>query len=148
MRLALLVLCACHASDPGVSPPIPTVSPSEPATPVMKQTLAIKLLASPTNLAMADRAKFTVGLEVTNHGTATIDPQLSTYCELTVNGESVDGVESRSATRRANRRGSRCPEAIAMSWPLGKDLFREPGDYHLVMTLGGQQATADVKVTK
>ena len=112
-------------------------------------TLAIRLLAAPTRLAMAERAAFSVGIEVTNRGVATIDPKLSTECQLAVNGaESMAwnlaiGNGAREKTWYALPPGA----TIAMSWPLGNDLFTAPGRYHLVITLAGQQATGDVEVT-
>lgn len=116
----------------------------------MHATLAVKLLAAPTRLTMAERAKFLVGVEVVNHGSTAVDPQLSTGCQLTVNGkESMvwnlaigNGVREPSWT-------SLPPGATAtMSWPLGADLFDKPGDYQLVLTLGGQRATADIHVAR
>jgi hypothetical protein len=116
----------------------------------MQPTLAVKLLASPTQLTMAERSKFLVGVEVKNHGQAAVDPQLSTGCELTVNGEPsmawnlAIGNGARDATWYKLPPG----QTATMSWPLGTDLFDKPGDYHLVMTLAGQQSTADVHVDK
>src|SRR5262245_10948273 len=48
--------------------------------------LAIKLLASHTQLTMAERSTFVVGVEVSNRGTLAVDPQLASSCELAVNG--------------------------------------------------------------
>lgn len=111
--------------------------------------LAVRLLAAPARLAMAERETFSIGVEVTNHGAATIDPKLSTNCQLAVNGvESMAwnmaiGNGARTATWYALPPG----KSVAMSWPLGRDLFEAPGRYKLVMTLGAHEAIADVEVT-
>lgn len=109
----------------------------------------MKLLASPTQLTLAERDKFMVGLEITNRGKVAVDPQAATG-ELTVNGERS------MAWSLAIGNGAREPswnslppgQTISMSWPLGDALFDKPGSYHLVLSLGGQQATADVRVAK
>jgi hypothetical protein len=113
----------------------------------MHATLAIKLLSSPTQLTMAERSKFMVGLEVENRGTEVVEPQLS-QCQLLVNGKSS------LSWGLAIGNGTRAPEwyklppgkHVTMSWPLGEALFETPGDYHLVLQLGGQESTADVHV--
>lgn len=115
----------------------------------MTRPLAIKLLAAPTRFTMAQRGAFSVGVEVTNRGSATIDPKLSTECQLAVNGtESMAwnlaiGNGAREATWYALPPG----KTVAMAWPLGDDLFDAPGTYHLVMTLAGQETSADIEVT-
>lgn len=157
-------LCACSKADskqvePAAPPAAgattaaaPAASGSAPANPqgaAMQPTLAVKLLASPTQLTMAERDKFMVGVEVTNRGKVAVDPQLSTG-ELTVNGERS------MAWSLAIGNGAREPswtslppgQTVGMSWPLGDALFDQPGSYHLVLTLGGQQSTADIHVTK
>jgi hypothetical protein len=162
---AVAPLCACSKADSKqVDPvaPLAAGSAPTPAAPVaagsglansqgaaMQPTLAVKLLAAPTQLTMAGLDKFMVGVEITNHGKVAVDPQASTG-ELTVNG-----VRS-MAWSLAIGNGVRAPswsslppgQTIAMSWPLGDALFDKPGSYHLVLSLGGQQATADVRVTK
>jgi len=98
---------------------------------------------------MADRAAFSIGLEVTNRGSRNLDPEL-TSCTLSVNGK-----ES-MAWNMAVGNGAREPswvdlmpgKTVTMSWPLGAELFGKPGSYHLVMALGDQEATADITVTK
>lgn len=116
----------------------------------MQSTLAVKLLASPLQLTMADRSKFMIGIEVVNHGSTPVDPQLSTGSELTVNG--TPSMSWNLAIGNGARDASwyKLPpgKTATMSWPLGVDLFDEPGDYHLVLTLAGQQSTADVHVSK
>jgi hypothetical protein len=115
----------------------------------MTSPLAIKLLASPVRLTMKERAKFMVGVEVTNHGETTAETHLATGCTLTVNGQPA------LAWNLAIGNGAREPswyelppgQTVSLSWPLGEALFDKPGDYHLVMTLGQQQASADVEVT-
>jgi hypothetical protein len=114
----------------------------------MQTTLAVKLLASPTQLTMADRKKFMIGVEVVNHGATAVDPHLSTGCELTVNGDPsmVWNLAIGNGTREPSWYSLPPGQTATMSWPLGEDLFPRPGDYHLVMTLDGQQSTADVHV--
>ena len=116
----------------------------------MQSTLAVKLLASPTQLTMADRPKFMIGVEVVNNGTTTVDPQLSTGCELTVNGEPsmVWNLAIGNGARDASWYALPPGKTATISWPLGEDLFPKPGDYQLVLTLDGQRATADVHVTR
>lgn len=163
LRLALLglALAACsrsaqqskHELPPG-SEQAGSASPgrttSSTTSPTMQSTLAVKLLASPTQLTMADRPKFMIGVEVVNNGTTTVDPHLSTGCELTVNGEPsmvwnlAIGNGAHDETWYALPPG----KTATISWPLGEDLFPKPGDYHLVLTLEGQRATADVHVTR
>jgi hypothetical protein len=151
---------ASGAAAPGVAAPAAALGPgagpgsgssaSSGSGSSMPPTLAVKLLASPTQLTMADRPKFMVGVEVVNRGSTAVNPQLSTGCQLTVNGK-----ES-MAWNLAIGNGAREPswdmlppgQTATMSWPLGPDLFDKPGDYHLVMTLGSQQATADIHVGK
>jgi hypothetical protein len=157
-----IALCACHKADP--QPPTkvedvragsasataaPPAGAASSGTGSMQSRLAVKLLASPTQLRMAERSKFMIGVEVINHGTTVVDPKLS-RCRLTVNGEPS------MAWNLAIGNGAREPtwtqlppgETATMSWPLGIDLFDKPGDYHLVMTLGDQQSTADIHVTR
>jgi len=115
----------------------------------MTSPLSIKLLASPTTISMADRAAFSIGLEVHNRGASKVDPEL-TNCTLSVNGK-----ES-MAWNMAVGNGAREPswvdlapgKTVTMSWPLGGELFGKPGRYHLVLALGDQESTADVTVTK
>ena len=133
---------------PGRSPGAGSSNPT--GAPTMPSPLAVKLLASPTQLTMAQRPKFMVGVEVTNRGPTPVDPQLSTGCRLTVNGQPsmawnlAIGNGAREASWYAVPPG----QTATMSWPLGAELFDQPGDYHLVLTLGGQQATADIHVTR
>jgi hypothetical protein len=116
----------------------------------MQSTLAVKLLASPRQLSMAERSKFMVGVEVVNHGSTAVDPQLSTGCRLTVNGEPSMSwnLAIGNGAREASWYMLPPGKTATMSWPLGTDLFDKPGDYHLVMTIAGQQSTADIHVTK
>ena len=103
----------------------------------MQPTLAVKLLAVPTQLTMAERDKFKVGVEVTNRGKIAVDPHLSTGCELTVNGDPsmVWNLAIGNGTREPSWYSLPPGQTATMSWPLGEDLFPKPGDYHLVMTL-------------
>jgi hypothetical protein len=165
LRTGLAIgLCACgtpaeHASPPPVPPSnhqdvhagsAGSASAAATGPHTMQPTLAVKLLASPTQLTMADRSKFLIGVEVKNQGPAAVDPQLSTSCELSVNGTPsmswnlAIGNGTRDATWYLLPPG----KTATMSWPLGVDLFDKPGDYHLVMTLGAQTSTADVRVSK
>jgi hypothetical protein len=134
----------------GTTSPVAATAASSGTGATMQSRLAVKLLASPTRLSMAERSKFLVGVEVVNHGSTAVDPQLSTGCRLTVNGEPsmawnlAIGNGAREATWYRLPPG----ETATMSWPLGDELFDEPGDYRLVMTLAGQQSTADVHVTR
>lgn len=116
----------------------------------MQPRLALTLLASPRQLTMARRSTFMIGVEVVNHGTAAVDPQLSTGTELTVNGEVSMAWSMAIGNGAHDETWYRLPpgKAATISWPLGEDLFDRPGDYHLVLTLGGQTSTADVHVTK
>jgi hypothetical protein len=166
---AALALAACSKSTERASPdpapvgsasvkqdpaPIPTAGSGSGASSAsgasMQSTLAVKLLAAPTQLTMADRPKFMVGVEVVNRGTTAVDPQLSTGCQLTVNGKEsmVWNLAIGNGVREPSWHSLPPGQTATMSWPLGADLFDKPGDYHLVLTLGGQQSTADVHVTK
>jgi hypothetical protein len=157
-----LALAACSRSAEHTNRELPPVSekarptspdqssPPSATSPAMQSTLAVKLLASPTQLTMADRPKFMIGVEVVNNGATAVDPNLSTGCELTVNGAPS------MAWNLAIGNGAREPswyslppgQTATMSWPLGEELFPKPGNYHLVMTLDGRQSTADVHVTR
>ena len=111
--------------------------------------LAIKLLASPTTLTMAERKNFMVGFEVVNRGSAAVDPDLYS-CGLTVNGQPGFAWDLAIQNGPRDAAWSMLPpgKTATMSWPLGEALFERPGDYHLVMKLGKQESTADVHVTK
>lgn len=113
----------------------------------MHATLAIKLLSSPTQLTMAERSKFMVGLEVENRGTEVVEPQLS-RCRLLVNGKpSISwGLAIGNGTREPEWYKLPPGKHVTMSWPLGEALFETPGDYHLVMQLGDQESTAEIHV--
>lgn len=157
-------LCACHKADPQPPPSkvedvragsASATAASSPAgaassgTGSMQSRLAVKLLASPTQLRMAERSKFMIGVEVVNRGTTVVDPELS-RCRLTVNGEPSMSWNLAIGNGAREPTWTQLPpgETATMSWPLGLDLFDEPGDYHLVMTLGDQRSTADVHVTR
>jgi hypothetical protein len=159
-------LCACSKADskqvePAAPPAVesamtPAVAPAatgsglaHPQGAAMQPTLAVKLLASPTQLTLAERDKFMVGIEVTNRGKVTVDPQMSTG-ELTANGERSMAWSLAINNGLREPKWSALPpgETIKMSWPLGDALFDKPGAYHLVLSLGDQQATADIRVTK
>ena len=116
----------------------------------MKSSLAVKLLASPTQLTMAERSKFMIGVEVVNRGAVDVDPRLSTDCVLTVNGERSMSWSMAIGNAAHDETWDKLPpgKATSISWPLGDELFEQPGDYRLVMTLGGEQATADIHVTR
>lgn len=130
------------------APPAMTRPPAESSP--MQPRLALTLLASPRQLAMAQRSTFMVGIEVVNHGTAAVDPQLSTGTELTVNGEVSMAWSMAIGNGAHDETWYRLPpgKTATISWPLGEDLFDRPGDYQLVLTLGGQTSTAEVRVTK
>lgn len=165
MICAAAQLCACSKADskqvePAAPPAAGSVTTAEapaaigsgsanPQGAAMQPTLAVKLLASPTQLTLAERDKFMVGVEVTNRGKIAVDPQLSTG-ELTVNGERsmAWSLAIGNGTREPNWTSLPPGQTVGMSWPLGDALFDKPGAYHLVLSLGGQQATADVRVTK
>lgn len=157
-----IALCACHKADP--QPPAkvedvragsasaavaPSPAGASSGTGTMQSTLAVKLLAAPRQLSMAERSKFMIGVEVVNRGATVVDPKMAS-CRLTVNGEPS------MAWNLAIGNGAREPtwtqlppgETATMSWPLGLDLFDEPGDYHLVMTLGDQRSSVDIHVTR
>jgi hypothetical protein len=139
--VALVILgaiAACGRAEPKPTTPSPIMNP-----------LSIKLLASPTRLTMADRAKFSVGVEVTNRGSANVDPNLVS-CTLMVNGERSMSwsMAIGNGTRESSWYDLPPGNTATMSWPLGDELFDKPGDYHLVMALGGQQSTADITVTR
>jgi hypothetical protein len=147
---------ASNTADPGTGSAAPTgsaaASPtaSSPSGSSMQPTLSVKLLASPTQLTMAQRSKFMVGVEVVNRGSAPVDPQLSTRCALMVNGEPSMAWNLAIGNGARDASWTMLPpgKTATMSWPLGEDLFDKPGDYHLVMTLAGQQSTADIHVTR
>src|SRR3954471_1817080 len=90
---AALGACSKPADSRNVAPAAPPAAGSAPSAvatgsgsadhkgATMQPALAIKLLAAPTQLAMAARDRFMIGVEVTNRGPVTVDPQLSD-CEL------------------------------------------------------------------
>jgi hypothetical protein len=137
-------------------PPIDALSIDGPPPPsagsgsnMSNQQLAIKLVTSGTTVSMADRAKFTVGFEVENRGTAAVDPAMGGgNCTLTVNGVASTpfNLAVSNGGRPSTWRSLPPGKKLALSWPLGEALFPSPGDYHLVMTVHGADYTADVKV--
>ena len=140
--------------DPGTQPgpepaPGPVAGPGSSTGPTnMSSNLTLKLLASPTQLSMKDRPKFKVGLVVENRGSAAVDPQLSN-ATLTVNKQHAYAwdLAIQNGPRDASWRNLAPSKSISIEWPLGEALFEKPGDYQLVLTLGGLQDTAQVKVT-
>lgn len=98
---------------------------------------------------MTDLATFSIGLEVINRGSKNIDPAL-TNTVLTVNGkESMAwNMAIGNGARESTWFDLPPNKPIGMSWPLGDDLFKAPGTYHLVLALGDEQSTADITVTK
>jgi hypothetical protein len=134
--------------DP-VPTPTPTAVPDAPTKPTMP-ALTCKLLVSTTTVAMKQRGAFTVGVEATNTSGATVETRLSSGgCKLTVNGAPS------MAWNLAIGNGARDPswfqlppgKTVAMSWPLGKELFPKPGSYHLVLSCDGHDVATDVEVT-
>ena len=115
----------------------------------MQPALGIKLLAAPLRLTMAERSSFVVGVEVVNQGSRAIDPQLSTTCELAVNGVASIAWNLAIGNGARDETWYMLPpgKTATMSWPLGASLFPKPGTYQLVLTLAGQQSTAHVQVT-
>jgi hypothetical protein len=155
--LAVAIVLGCGHPDVSVardaraiapSPPVVDAAPADAKGSAM--ALAIKLLASPTALTMKQRATFKAGVEVTNTSGTTIETHLSTGCALTVNGQPSMSwnLAIGNGTREPSWDNLPPGKTVSMSWPLGESLFPKPGDYHLVMTLGDQQATADIKVSK
>jgi hypothetical protein len=100
-------------------------------------------------MSMTDRTAFSVGVAVTNRGTANVDPDL-VNCTLTVNGKRSMSwsMAIGNGARESSWYDLPPNQTATMSWPLGDELFDEPGHYHLVVALGGQEATADVTVTR
>lgn len=140
---------AGSATTPAAAPAATGSGLANPQGAAMQPTLAVKLLASPTQITMAGRDKFMVGIEVTNRGKVAVDPQMATG-ELTVNGERSMAWSLAIGNGTREPKWSSLPpgETVGMSWPLGDALFEKPGSYHLVLSFGGQQATADVRVTR
>lgn len=97
---------------------------------------------------MAERSKFTIGVEVINRGSTVVDPKL-TACELVVNGVvSVPwnialGAGARDETWSALPPG----KIVTVLRTLGDWLFLKPGTYRLAMNVGSQQSVVDVQVT-
>jgi hypothetical protein len=151
MRTAALVtlgaIAACGRAEPTPATPVAAPIASSPSSTM--HPLSIKLLASPTRLAMADRAAFSIGVEVTNRGSANVDPDL-VHCTLTVNGERAMSwsMAIGNGTRESTWYDLPPGKTATMSWPLGDELFEKPGDYHLVIALAGQESTADITVTR
>lgn len=117
----------------------------------MPPNLAIKLLVSPTQLSMAERAQLTIGLEVENRGPDAVDPQIAQTCELFINGAAsvVWNLALGGGSGAREPRWHLLPpqQTVSVVWPLGVELFPRPGSYHLVMKLAGQESRADVRVT-
>lgn len=112
--------------------------------------LAIKLLASHSQLTMAERSAFVVGVEISNRGTAPADPQLATTCELAVNGNTsvawnfaVNDNRSRDQTWYSLPPG----QTVSLARQIGLWLFPRPGIYRLVLSVAGQEAIADIQVS-
>jgi hypothetical protein len=112
--------------------------------------LTIKLLASHTQLTMAERSTFVVGVEVCNRGTVPADPQLATTCELAVNGNtSVAWNFAVNDNKSRDQSWSSLPpgETVSLARQIGVWLFPRPGVYRLVLSVAGQEAIADIQVT-
>ncbi|HWO19886.1 MAG TPA: hypothetical protein VNO30_13965 [Kofleriaceae bacterium] len=114
----------------------------------MTGTFDIKLLVVPSRLSMSERTRFQAGVEATNHGAATIDPQLST-ATLTIDGhrsQAWDHAVQKSPTDPPWRRLSPA-QRVSIWWPIGNALFDGPGRYQLVLKLGDHESIAEVEVT-
>jgi len=112
--------------------------------------LAIKLLASHTQLTMAERSTFVVGVEVSNRGTMAVDPQLATSCELAVNGNTSVAWNFAVNDNKARDQSwyNLAPgQSVSLARQMGVWLFPRPGTYRLVVTVAGQEAITEVQVT-
>lgn len=114
----------------------------------MKPGIDIKLIAQPSQFAIADRGGFHIGFEAVNRGAAAIDPALHDAI-LTANGQRVYAWDLAIQNGLRDESWSQLPpgKSVAMSWPLGDAMFERPGKYALVLTLGAERSTADVEVT-
>ena len=113
-------------------------------------TLTCKLLVSSTELAMKQRRAFTIGVEVTNTGKATVATRLSSGgCTLKVNGQPSMAWNLAIGNGARNVDWDDLPpgKTVSLRWPLGEALFPAPGAYHLVLLCAGQEVAADVTVT-
>jgi hypothetical protein len=158
--LVLGVLSCSRKHDDMTKPPVkaPPESTAREATgksaapdAATADGIDLGLIARPTQLTMQTRSSFVVGVELTNRGASVIETQMSTGgCTLTVNGaESMAwNLAIGNGLRTTDSDRLEPGKTFSMSWPLGEDLFAAPGSYHLVLSVAGHQATADVVVTK
>lgn len=144
----LTFICACVAlaacSRDG-RPPQSTAPPEDTMNPT---SLEITLRAQPAQLTMAERSTFKVGLTAVNRGSSTIDPKLHESV-LTVNDARAYAWDLSIQNGPRDAKWSALPpaERIEIEWPLGEALFEQPGDYHLVLKLDGQESSVAVRVS-
>ena len=111
--------------------------------------ITVELRAEPATVTAATRAQFMVGFTVRNLGTEVLDPQLD-LSELRVNGALATAWNMALMNSGHERKWRALPPSDTVSgrWRLAAELFPEPGDYTLVLTVSGvTSAAVDVHVT-
>jgi hypothetical protein len=111
-------------------------------------TFDIKLLVVPDRLSMSQRSTFQAGVEATNRGMTSIDPQLS-GATLTIDGRRSEAWDQalQSAPRDPPWRRVSPAQRLSIWWSLGQELFEGPGRYQLVLKVGDHESIAEVEVT-
>lgn len=105
------------------------------------QPIAIELIAEPTQLTMAERSAFTIGMAATNRGNEVVDPQLY-LATLSINGANSLSWSTAvgNGHREANWFALPPGDTVSMRWgSMGERLFPAPGEYTLELRLGDQE---------
>jgi hypothetical protein len=115
---------------------------------VTEPRLDVELEVDPHEVTLETLDQTTISGAVTNLGTETIDTRVRTS-ELSVNGESLLswGLAIGNGARDAREYALPPGERIEFSRVMGSSLFRGPGEYELVLSVGGVDSPpARVKV--
>ncbi|MBI5534137.1 MAG: hypothetical protein HY898_15550 [Deltaproteobacteria bacterium] len=166
--VTMLAALGCNARERGQAPsPAPSASASVPSASATVPTatgnddagtgdadartgLRWRMELTPTELRMADRKEWTLAIGVSNAGTEAVDTRRDEL-RLLVNGKASTNFRLNWGNGHRDRRWALLPagESVEERRHLGESLFREPGDYEVVLQLGDRQvARGQVRVAR
>lgn len=129
-------ITAAPTPPPAVAPAIDaSVTVDAMTTPA----LGVELTAEPMKLTRATRSKLMLTVTVKNLGAQTIDPEIN-LSELAVGGTPSKDWNMSLANSGRPKKWKALPAGETVSGSvagLGEELFPEPGDYTLVLTVSG-----------
>jgi hypothetical protein len=107
--------------------------------------IQLRLIADPLALTMEELRFFRIGIEATNLGCETIDPELF-RAQLLVNGRESEIWRLAIGNGRREAKWFALPpaETVSMSWStMGASLFPFPGIYTLVIRLDDYESQTE-----